>query len=196
MLYNFPLLCSIVALLACQSAQSFTPQLAQPSMPVIQKRPRSTTTLGIGNMLENMFGGGGSNNEPKNIVDLPGSTKVGPLRFFLQIYLVAEQNKPFKGAWVVNNNESNESLDVYYKDGTGMFSIELKETGVKIDRYGQKPSLEYMLQESVIMHGILDELNTIAFEVEDVEKEKRLLQLSDDEAINKARETLPARKEG
>lgn len=84
---------------------------------------------------------------------------------------------------------------MYYMDGTGMFSIGLNDRSIKIDRYGERPSLEYMLQESVMIHGVLDELNQIAFEVEDIEKEKRLLQLTDDDAILKARETLPARKE-
>jgi hypothetical protein len=51
-----------------------------------------------------------------------------------------------------------------------------------------------MLQESVMMQGVLDELNQIAFEVEDIEKEKRLLQLMDEDSISKVVEMLPARK--
>jgi len=158
----------------------------------------TTTELRIGNLFGGIFEEqeASSNNGPTSVVDLPATNvKVGPLRFFLQIYLVAEQNKPVKGSWALNNNEENGSLDMYYKDGTGMFSIGLMDKGIKIDRYGQRPSLEYRLQESVMVHGVLDELNEIAFKVEDVEKEKRLLQLVDDEAISKARETLPARKE-
>jgi hypothetical protein len=121
--------------------------------------------------------------------------KVGPLKFFLQIYLVAEQNKPHvKGSWVLNNNEEKGTLDMYYKDGTGMFSMELlQDMCIRIDRYGSRPSLQYMLQESVMIHGILDELQSIAFEVTDIEPEKRLIQFLDDDAIVKARGTLPAR---
>lgn len=158
----------------------------------------SSTELQIGNWFGGILGQGesSSNDGPKTVVELPATTvKVGPLRFFLQIYLVAEQNKPVKGSWVLNTNEANQSLDMYYKDGTGMFSVGLNEKSVKITRYGQSPSMEYVLQESVMVHGILDELHQIAFEVEDVEREKRLLQLVDDDAIDKARETLPARKE-
>lgn len=135
-------------------------------------------------------------NGPKAVIDIPASTvKMGPLNFFLQIYLVGEQNNPVKGSWVFNNNDENGSLDMYYQDGTGMFSVSLAEDRVVINRYGQKPSLQYMLQESVMLHGILDELTEIAFGVEDIEPGKRLLQLVSSEDISKARETLPARKE-
>ena len=88
----------------------------------------------------------------------------------------------------------NGSLDLYYKDGTGMFSVGVKETSIQVTRYGERPSLEYMLQESVFLHGILDEINQIAFETEDIDKEKRLIQFADDNIIDKAREALPARK--
>ena len=129
------------------------------------------------------------------MIDLSANTvKVGPLKFFLQIYLVGEQNKPVQGAWVLNNNDENGSLDMYYKDGTGMFSVGLNEKSIKVQRYGEKPSLEYVLQESVMVHGILDELNQIAFEVDDIEEEKRLLQFANSDAIENARESLPARK--
>lgn len=157
-----------------------------------------------------LFGGLFGNEEQKNentdsstkgaasasVIDLPVERiKIGPLKFFLQIYLVAEQNKPVQGAWVLNSNEENGSLDMYYKDGTGMFSVALTDEAVKIDRYGQRPSLEYMLQESVMLHGVLDELNEIVFGENDVEEDKRLLRLSDKDSIVSARETLPARKE-
>jgi hypothetical protein len=109
---------------------------------------------------------------------------------------VAEQNKPVKGSWALSNNEENGSLDMYYKDGTGMFSIGLEDNKIRIDRHGSRPSLQYMLQESVMLHGILDEINSIAFEVVDIEQEKRLIQFVDDDAIANARRALPARNEG
>lgn len=83
---------------------------------------------------------------PKQVVDLSAANvKVGPLKFFLQIYLVAEQNKPVKGAWLLNNNEKNGLLEMYYKDGTGMFSVDIQESHIRIFRNGQRPSLEYVL---------------------------------------------------
>ena len=147
-----------------------------------------------------MFGGifGGSNQEdangPKTIIDIPvSSLKIGPLKFYLQIFLVGEQNKPIPNAWVLNQNDDRGTLDYYYTDGSAMISIDCKEYSLKILRYGQKPSLQYMLQESVLLHSLLDELTTIAF-AEDIESDKRLIQLVDDTAFDKARETLPAKK--
>jgi hypothetical protein len=154
----------------------------------------SSTSLGVGDILGNLFGGGSNNDSgPKEIVNLPASVvKVGPLRFFLQIYLVGEQNNPAPGSWAFNNNDAG-SLDMYYTDGTGMFSIVLEDYGIKIVRYGQKPSLQYVLQESVMLEGVLKELNSIAFEVDDIEEEKRLLQFGDKDVISKALDSLPAR---
>ena len=165
------------------------------SLPTRTNRPSKTTPLNLENLLGGLFGSA-QQQGPKTILDLPASTiKIGALRFFLQIYLVGEQNKPSKGSWVLRNNDDTNSLDMYYKDGTGMFSLGLEETGIKVLRFGERPSLEYALQESLMLHGVLDELNTIAFEVHDIEQEKRLLQFTDAKTIEKARESLPARKE-
>ena len=76
-----------------------------------------------------------------------------------------------------------------------MCQIGLEPNAIQIQRHGQRPSLEYMLQESLMLHGVLDELYKIAFdEVEDVEESQRLLKL-DPKAIDQARESLPARQE-
>ena len=161
----------------------------------LSSRQTLSSELKIGNLFGGLFGQEEAQSGPKSVIDLSANTvKVGPLKFFLQIYLVGEQNKPVQGAWVLNNNDENGSLDMYYKDGTGMFSVGLNENSIKVQRYGEKPSLEYVLQESVMVHGILDELNQIAFEVDDIEEEKRLLQFANSDAIENARESLPARK--
>lgn len=195
---------SVAMVVAFATNQSLSFMLAPHNKycPTAASHVGTSTSLHIGNIFGGLFGqddnsgGNKNNNGPKTVVDLPASTvKVGPLKFFLQIYLVGEQNKPVKGAWVLSSNDETGSLEMYYKDGTGMFSIGLNDNRVKIDRYGERPSLEYALQESVMLHGVLDELNQIAFEVEDIAKEKRLLQLVNEDAISKARETLPARKE-
>jgi hypothetical protein len=159
-------------------------------------------SVGGGGLFGNIFGGPAKKEEedqgtanPKAIMNFAANTvKVGALRFFLQIYLVGEQNKPSKGSWVLST-ASGDTLEMYYKDGSGMFSIDLNDSGIQIYRKGQKPSLGYMLQESVMLHGVLDELHQVAFGTEDIDPEKRLLQLTDSAAIDEARKALPARQE-
>jgi hypothetical protein len=131
---------------------------------------------------------------PKTVVDIAASdVKVGALRFLLNIHLVGEQNKPEPKSWLTREGDYG-MLGIYYQDGTGMLSLELQENSIKAVRYGEKPSLQYVLQESVLLHSILDELSDVAFEVE-AEQKNRLLTLTDDTVIEKARESLPARKE-
>jgi len=147
----------------------------------------------VGGVLGNLFGGQQAGG-PKPLIDLPANdVKIGALRFLLQIYLVGEQNKPEPKSWMTRQGNEGD-LQVYYSDGTGMLSIGFQEYGITVTRNGAKPSLQYVLQESVLLHGVLDELENVAFGVEDIEEEKRLLRLKDADAISKARETLPARK--
>jgi len=80
-----------------------------------------------------------------------------------------------------------------FRDNSAMFSITLGDEGISVDRYGT-PSLPYLLQESVILHSVLDEINSLANEG-DIEVQNRLLQLEESgDAIKEARSTLPARK--
>ena len=157
----------------------------------------STTSLkglfGEGNPLQNVFGGGNQQGGPKVMVDLSAKeVKVGALRFLVQIHLVGEQNIPQPQTWLMKDGGEGE-LDVYFNDGTGMFSIDFSEYQIKITRYGEKPSLQYQIQESVLIHSILDELHKTAFEVDEIEEDKRLLRLNDDNAIEAARSNLLAR---
>lgn len=152
--------------------------------------------FGRDGMLGNLMGSGGSGG-PKTVVELPAKdVKIGALRFLLNIVLVGEQNKPQPKSWFTKQGDEAGDLQVYYHDGTGMLSIELQEYGIKMTRHGEKPSLQYQLQESVLLHSVLDELATVAFGVEEdgIETEKRLLVLQDEDAIDKAREKLPARQ--
>jgi hypothetical protein len=159
----------------------------------LERRTQTTgTSLKVGNIFGGLFGK--QDQGPKEVINLPASeVKIGALKFFVQIYLVGGQNKPVKGAWTLSNNDSG-TLDMYYQDGSGMFSMGFEDSGVKVARYGGNPSLQYLLQESVMLHGVLDELDSIAF-ADDIEQEKRLLQFSDPETISKAREALPAKQE-
>jgi hypothetical protein len=86
---------------------------------------------------------------------------------------------------------------MYFKDGSAMFKLVLDDDAVRVDRYGTRPSLAYLLQESVVLHGILDELHSLCSDDDDdgIESVNRLLLLEDPgDAIEKARAALPARR--
>jgi hypothetical protein len=119
------------------------------------------------------------------------SIKPGGLRFALGLHLIGLQNTPDKGSWQANQ-ASDTVLDMRFRDGSAMFSISLGDEGISVSRYGQ-PSLPYLLQESVILHSVLDEINSLANEG-DIEEENRLLKLLDLDSIEEVRSTLPARK--
>ena len=146
------------------------------------------TTLGGGG-----DGGGGS----KLVLMLPATNvKVGPLRFYLQVFLSGEiQNVPVKNSWLTQQGEGDGEIQVYYQDGSGMISIQLDENKITMTRRGTSPSLTFLLQESILLHSVLDELNAIAFDVgDDIDPSKRLLQFVNDDAIETARKTLPAQR--
>ena len=123
------------------------------------------------------------------VLEIPvQSLKQGGLRFTLGLTLIGLQDK---GMWKATQTSDNK-LDVYFQDNSAMFQVALEHNLIRVDRYGQ-PSLAYVLQESLVLHKMLDELNTLCIEG-DIESENRLLQLEDPGAIEKARDTLPARK--
>jgi hypothetical protein len=129
---------------------------------------------------------------PTQVFSIPvQSIKPGGLRFALGLHLIGLQNTPDKGSWQANQ-ASDTVLDMKFRDGSAMFSISLGDEGISVSRYGQ-PSLPYLLQESVILHSVLDEINSLAYEG-DIEEENRLLQLQDQGSIEEVRSTLPARK--
>jgi hypothetical protein len=143
-----------------------------------------------GGILSGLFGGAGS-----PILDLAATkVKVGALRFLLQIYLVGEQNKPTPKSWFIKQGDTDGSLEVYFRDGTGMLSIAFNDYQIQATRYGERPSLAYQLQESVMLHGILDELNGVAFNVDEtIPEEKRLLRFTSPNVIQDARSKLPVK---
>ena len=173
-----------------------------------QKTTASSTQLY--NLFGNLFGNQESspqepassmnNNPVVDVFEIPTEViKIKPLKFFLQIFFVGIQNTPFKGAWLLNANEEvEEYLEVYFSDGTGMLSVQFDDSfGLRIQRKGKRPSLQYMLQESVLLHSVLDELEAIAFGEGDgnVKDEERLLQFSEEnqDVLARARAQLPAR---
>jgi len=127
------------------------------------------------------------------------SIKIGSLRLALGLYLVGKQNTPTKASWRANQNNEN-TLHMIFRDQTAMISITLLGTRIVVSRHTdgiRAPSLHYQLQESVMLHGVLTELETLAFgtteEGRSNKAEDRLIQL-EQTAIDKARNTLPTRR--
>ena len=110
-------------------------------------------------------------------------------RFALGLHMISLQDK---GTWRANENSATK-LDMFFKDNSAMFQLVLDVDKIYIDRYGQ-PSLQYVLQESLVLHNILDEISKLAYEVDDIEAENRLIQFDDPDAIEQARSSLPARQ--
>jgi len=117
------------------------------------------------------------------------SIKVGGLRLFLTLHFMGQQNTPTKGTWkCIQTNDGD--LDVYYIDQTAAVSIEFDEDGIYIHRRGSSPSMQFVMQESVLLQGLLYELDHVV-NAGDVKVSDRLLVLTDPgDAIEKARETL------
>lgn len=126
------------------------------------------------------------------LVSIPvQSLKPGALRLFLMFYLMGMQNTPDRQTWRANQPSSDDYIvDFYYHDQSGLISIKLGEEEVTIDRLGSNPSNAYIMQESVVIEGLLNELDTCAFD-ESIAEEHRLLLLKEPrDAIEKARDTL------
>ena len=158
--------------------------------------------------------------------------KPGGLRLFLMFYLMGMQNTPDRNTWradqrlmsvnmspkgVGDDEEEEEKTYVlemlYDKDRSGMLQIELlpanggrrKRAEIRIYRCGSRPSTSYLMQESVIVDGVLDELQNISGEKDNtgtippgdsdpdeapIADEDRLLITDPPNAIESARESL------
>ena len=120
------------------------------------------------------------------------SIRIGSLRLALGMFLVGRQNTPSRNSWRANQNNEN-TLYMIFGDQTVMISIVLKPKKIVVSRHTDGihlPSLMYQLQESVLLHAVLTELETLAVGKE--EGGNRLVEL-EKAAIDKARSTLPTR---
>jgi len=116
--------------------------------------------------------------------------KIGGLRLWVFLNLMGQLNTPEPKSWKANQTDEK-ILEMYYKDTTGAIIIHFHETlGVSVYRFGSSPSMDYMMTESTILLGILDELDKIVKEG-DIKVEDRLLVLEEPgDAIEKSRELL------
>jgi hypothetical protein len=106
-------------------------------------------------------------------------------------YFMGMQNTPDRRSWQANQPSTEEYVvDLYYQDNTAVLSIELEDEEISILRVGSSPSTAYLMQEAIIVQGLLDELHQCAFD-DSVEEENRLLILREPkDAIEKARDAL------
>lgn len=118
--------------------------------------------------------------------------KPGGLRLFLMFYLMGLQNTPDQGTWRANQPSTDEYVvDFWYHDNSAVLSVTLSEEHKKIaiHRVGSQPSTGYLIQESLVVQGLLDELETMATDP-DVAVENRLLIPATEDAIAMARNAL------
>jgi hypothetical protein len=144
---------------------------------------------------------------PKELFTLPIPDRVDMNSLFDPIgsYLVSQQNTPSAGSWSIGQYEES-TLHALFKDHSAMFSIDFgvalddeatavhnAKGGVVVERHtdGSKPaSLQYMLQESVLLHGLLDHFYNVVIAKGLNGDEKDVF----DHGLRKARGSLPARK--
>jgi hypothetical protein len=125
------------------------------------------------------------------LIELPvHDIKAGGLRLFLMFFLMGLQNTPEPKTWKADQPSTEEYvLDFWFHDQTAVLSIELSNNAIILDRVGSAPSMQYLLQEAVVVESILDELERCAND-DSVAQNDRLLRLKEQDAIERARDTL------
>jgi hypothetical protein len=101
------------------------------------------------------------------------------------------QNTPDKNSWSIDQPTTEDyCVDMYYHDRTAALMIRLKKEEITIDRMGSTPSNSYLMQESIIVDSILDELNKCVFEGDIADSDRLLQLLEPKDAIEEARQSL------
>ena len=121
------------------------------------------------------------------------SMKPGGLRLFLMFYLMGLSNIPDKNSWRANQPMTSKDeyvIDFMFHDRTGLLTLTLDDDEITIDRTGATPSNAYMMQETVIVQGVLDELQAMATDENVAEKDRLILLLKPEECIDKVRGEL------
>ena len=158
---------------------------------------------GLFGLGKQMFGGDDDDNDgDRSVIEMaPGDTnrifeipaksmKQGGLKLFLSLHLMGQQNTPNPGSWKVLKTDDG-TVDMIFHDETAGLSVRFMEDKIAVDRWGANtPSLQYLIQESVILNGFLDELDSVVNEG-DVSEENRLFVLEEPgDAIESARKAI------
>jgi hypothetical protein len=125
------------------------------------------------------------------IVSIPvQSIKPGGLRLFLMFYLLGMQNTPDKNTWSANQPSTDEYvLEFWFRDRSAVLTLTLESNRISLDRTGSSPSVAYLMQETSVVQGILDELQQMASD-DQVDVKDRLLVLAHPDSIQRARDSL------
>lgn len=127
-------------------------------------------------------------------IRLPDTVDKNALLHSMGTYLITQQNKPITGSWKVNKF-GHSALHVLFKDHSAMFSIDFVQevaSRIVVKRHtdiNARASLQYMLQESIMLHGVLDELLRLLSKGIDNDE-----WLNFDGDVTSVREKLPARQ--
>ena len=114
--------------------------------------------------------------------------KSGGLRLYCNLYLMGVQNTPEKNCWKASQSDNSE-VNLRYCDLSGSIIIQFTDDGITVDRLGSSPSMKYLMHESIILNGFLDELDAIVYGG-DISAENRLLTLVESDAIEKGRNAV------
>lgn len=99
---------------------------------------------------------------------------------------MGQLNTPEKGSWKTNQVGDGE-IELFFRDQTGAIIIRLEDKEITIDRLGSTPSTQYLMYESMILNGLLDQLHEIITD-DNIEPDDRLINLNNPgDAIDKAR---------
>lgn len=116
------------------------------------------------------------------------SLKVGGCRLYLSLFLIGEVNNPQRNTWKMDQNEEG-GIDLYYNDATGAMMITFDNEEIAVNRMGSAPSMNYLMHETGVINGMLDQLDEIAFDTSIHEKD-RLILLKEGDEIDVVRESL------
>ena len=135
-------------------------------------------------------------NEPAEIFTLPYPSEINSDALLLSMgaHLVARQDKPMTGAWKVSKY-GDAALHVLFKDHSAMFSISFikPRSRIVVERHtdtNKRASLQYMLQESVMLHSVLDEFSKLINQ----EALNDIQRASFEKGVGDARIRLPAKQ--
>lgn len=115
--------------------------------------------------------------------------KVGGCRLYLSLYLIGEINNPEKHTWKMDQTGDG-GIDLYYRDASGALMIMFEDDSIVVNRLGSAPSMSYLIHESSVLSGMLDQLDDIAFDTSIDEKDRLLTLHEPGDAINIVRESL------